>query len=111
MHAPVRIAPEVPEDTIEEDIPDVPIADPEGVQEADLTLSYRRMSRRALIEESASEAHSKTHYPQNPFCDVCVESNQLQIRFARTGERKDDGLDAVIEPLESIIRSSCYMSR
>ena len=37
-HAPVRSAPEIPdEEAIEEDVPDVPLADPEGVHEADLT--------------------------------------------------------------------------
>ena len=35
-NAPVRIAPDGPvDDAIEEDVPDVPLADPEGVQEAD----------------------------------------------------------------------------
>ena len=34
-HAPVRIAPDIPaDDTIEEDVPDAPLAGPEGVQEA-----------------------------------------------------------------------------
>ena len=57
-HALVRILPDVPDDDfVEEDILDVPIADPEGVQEADLTLPHRKMSKRALLQEVQSEAH------------------------------------------------------
>ena len=68
-HAPVRIAPDIPaDDAIEEDVPDVPLADPEGVQEADLTLTYRKMSQRALIAEASSKEHQKTHYPHTPYC-------------------------------------------
>ena len=96
-HAPIRIALEIPdEDAIVEDVPDVPLADPEGVQEADIALIYRKMSQHALIAEAGSKEHQKTHYPHNPYCNICVESNRIQMRFVRTGDRKDDGLDAVI---------------
>ena len=66
-HAPVRVAPDIlADDTIEEDVPDVPLANPEGIREADLTLTYRKMSQRALIAEASSKEHQKTHCPHNP---------------------------------------------
>ena len=100
-NAPMRIAPEVPaDDAVLEDVPDVPLADPEGVAEADITLNYRKMSQRALIEEASSRDHQRTHYPHNPYCDMCVEANQMQMRFSRKGDRTDDMLDAVIAPLK-----------
>ena len=102
-HAPIRIAPEVvADDAVVEDVADVPLQDPEGVQEADITLNYRKMSQRALIAEASSKEHQKTHYPHNPYCDICVEANQTQMRFVRTGDRRDDMLDAVIAPLKMI---------
>ena len=106
-HVPVRIAPDIlAEDANEEDVPDVPLADLEGVQEADLILTYREMSQRALIVEAISKEHQKTHYPQNPYCSICIESNQIQMRFAQTGDRKDDMLDAVIAIFENSFRRS-----
>ena len=74
----------------------------EGAQEADLTLTSRKMSPRALIIEASSKEHQKTHYPHNPYCSICVESNQTQMRFARSGDRKDDMLDAVIAILKML---------
>ena len=110
--APIRIAPEIPdEDAIEEDVPDVPLADPEGVQEADQILTYRKISQRAVIIEAGSPAHQKTHYPHNPYCSICVESNQIQMRFVKTGDRKDDGLDAVIQPLKMLSSDHLVLCR
>ena len=99
----MRIAPDIPaKDAIEEDVPDVPLADPEGVQEADLTLTCRKTSQRAFIIEAGSSAHQKTHSPHNPYCSICVESNQIHMRFVNAGDRKDDDLDAVINILKML---------
>ena len=54
------------------------------------------MSQRALIAEASSKEHQKMHYPHNPYCDICVEANQVEMRFTRSG----DMLDAVIAPLK-----------
>eukprot|EP00973_Karenia_brevis_P046277 6416153-Karenia_brevis.AAC.1 len=35
------------------------------------------------------------HFPHNPYCKGCREGNIQQRRYARTGEKEDDGLPAV----------------
>eukprot|EP00973_Karenia_brevis_P020616 2830052-Karenia_brevis.AAC.1 len=51
-----------------------------------------------LIAEAKSKQHWLGHYPQNPYCPWCREANMLRRRFARTGDREDDGLKNVTKP-------------
>eukprot|EP00973_Karenia_brevis_P040857 5653891-Karenia_brevis.AAC.1 len=53
------------------------------------------MTKEQLIEEANSKRHKMYHFPHNPYCKGCSEGNIQQRRYARTGDKEDDGLPAV----------------
>ena len=75
-------------------MPDLP-CDLDPVAEDDRTLRMRTKSRAFLIAEAQSPRHRASHYPHNPFCEICCQAHMRQQTFKRSGERRDDGLPAV----------------
>eukprot|EP00973_Karenia_brevis_P054365 7552844-Karenia_brevis.AAC.1 len=75
-------------------VPDVNLENPDVAAPDDLTLNYRRMTAEQSKEEANSIRHKMCHFPHNPYCKGCREGNIMQRRFARTGEKEDDGLPA-----------------
>ena len=49
------------------------------------------------MAEAQSARHKRSHYPHNPFCNVCVQAHLRQQTFKKKGEKGDDGLPAVTE--------------
>ena len=60
------------------------------------------MSKRALILEAASLKHKRSHYPHNPYCDICLRSHMRQMSMSQKKERKDDELPAISKCFERI---------
>ena len=82
-------------------VPDVP-CDEDPVEAGDRTIRLRTKTKEFLMEEAQSARHKRSHYPHNPFCNVCVQAHLRQQTFKRRGEKSDDGLPAVIAPLTEI---------
>ena len=92
-------------------VPDVPC---DGCVEEiveDPTLRMRSMSKRALILEANSPAHRCSHYPHNPFCEICVRSHMRQKSVARKKEREDDGLVAITLPRQRLSADHMIVER
>ena len=68
------------------------------------------MSKRALIAEAKSIHHQTCHFPHNPFCEICIEANMRQMRFARASLRTDDGLKPFYGFLEVLSADSILVS-
>ena len=49
------------------------------------------------MAEAKSARHQRSHFPHNPFCNVCVQAHLRQQTFKKSGEKGDDGLPAVKE--------------
>jgi len=80
----------VPSDSLSEEVVDDVPSDP--------YLFVRTKSKRALIKEASSLRHLMSHYPFNPYCEICVTANMKQKRYHRRTEREDDGLPAASAP-------------
>ena len=46
------------------------------------------------MAEAQTARHKRSHFPPNPFCNVCVQAHLRQQTFKKSGERRDDGLAA-----------------
>ena len=69
------------------------------------------MTKRALIVEAASEEHKRSHFPHNPYCDICVRAHMRQHTMSRKEERKDEELPAVTTLFERISADHMYHER
>jgi len=86
-------------DTIEEQ-PDLCLAQEDDTKVNDPTIRIRSMSKKALLQELVSPAHRLSHYPHNPYCEVCIRANMKHRRYAhKANARADDGLDSPTAPL------------
>ena len=92
-------------------VPDVPCDDPPEDVVADITIQRRDMSRRALILEAASLKHKRSHYPHNPFCEICRRAHMRQKSVGRTKGRDDDGLPAVDKPCQRLSADHVILQR
>ena len=80
LNIPMSVPSEPVEDEAVEDVPTCPY------------LFVRSKSKRALIEEASSLRHLCSHYPFNPFCEICVKANMRRKRSHKKTDREGDGL-------------------
>ena len=85
------------------DVPDVPLE--EGASEdlhTDHSIRVRKMSKASLIAEAGTMKHKMSHFPHNPFCEVCVRAHLRQRRYARRSEPSDSGLQPPTKPWQQL---------
>ena len=69
-------------------VPDVPLVDATEVVD-DPSISYRSMSREALLAEMKTKEHQASHVPYNPYCLTCRIACMEQKRYGKkTGRGK-----------------------
>ena len=81
-------------------MPDVACDDPAEEIVEDRTLRVRSKSKRQLILEAASAKHQRSHYPHNPFCEICCRAHMRQHSMHCKRERGDDELPPVTAPMQ-----------
>ena len=69
------------------------------------------MSKRQLILEASSPKHLLSHYPHNPYCDVCIRAHMKQRRVHRTTAPSDDGLPCVSGHGEQLSADTIVIAR
>ena len=96
-------------DNDELNVPDAPLAD-EG-DDDDPSVRFRSMSRAALKAEAQTLQHRMSHFPHNPFCQICCRAHMRQRRYARRTDPSDDQLEAPDAPLQQISSDSLIISK
>ena len=69
-------------------------------------IHVRSMSKRALMLEAASPMHLSSHFPHNPYCQICCISHLRAKRYARTLPGEDSGLPKPTGPNQWITTDS-----
>ena len=95
-------------------IPDIPLVEAGEDETGDqipAACRQRSMSVEALKAEAVSPQHLMSHFPHNPYCEVCIEAHMKQRRFARTSERDDDMLGKVCEPCQRLSTDTIIVAR
>jgi len=75
-------------------VPELP-CDFDPAEEGDRTISLRTKTKKFLIAEAQSFRHKASHFPHNPYCEICCQGHMRQQSFSKKKERKDDGLPAL----------------
>ena len=91
-------------------MPDVACDDPAEEIVEDRTLRVRSKSKRQLILEAASAKHQRSHYPHNPFCEICCRAHMRQHSMHCKRERGDDELPPVTAPHAADVGRSRHQS-
>ena len=63
----------------------VPCGDEDAL--TDETIGKRSMSVKELLKEAESPLHIVSHYPHNPYCEVCKLAHMRQRSYAHKNER------------------------
>ena len=83
---------------------DTPVNDP--------TIRVRSMSKKALLQEMVSQSHRLSHYPHNPYCEVCIRANMKHRRYAhKPNQRSEDGIDAPTAPMMVVATDVIVISK
>jgi len=78
----------------------VPCGDDDAV--ADESTAKRSMSIKELLTEMESRLHNVSHYPHNPYCEVCKLAHMRQRSYAHKKEREDDEQPRLTGPLQEL---------
>ena len=63
-------------------VPELPCDfDPE--EEGDRTISLRTKTKKFLIAEAQSFRHKASHFPHNPYCEICCQGHMRQQSFSK----------------------------
>ena len=60
------------------------------------------MSIKELLLELETPLHKVSHYPHNPYCEVCRLAHMRQRSYAHKKEREDDELPKLTGPLQEL---------
>ena len=63
----------------------------------DDSVSYRSMSRASLRAEAVSPAHLASHFPHNPYCEICIRAHLKQSRVHKRTPPDDDQMSATTD--------------
>jgi hypothetical protein len=74
-------------------------------------IRTRKLSKEALQAEALSSKHLMCHFPFNPWCHVCKVAHLRAKRYARTGEREDDELPPVTQPMQELSVDSIIVAK
>ena len=78
---------------------------------ADDSIPTRTKSQRELIIEATSAQHLASHYPHNPYCELCALGHLKHQQYAHEREAKDAGLKPLTGKLQLISTDAMVVAR